>query len=95
MIVSYDSAVARDAEAQLRTTAGHLQQTLGELSAYVGGVCAGWEGDEKVQYADIQRRWNQAAGEINEILNRITMSLGANTEAVDLMRSKVRATLAG
>ncbi|GMA39346.1 WXG100 family type VII secretion target [Mobilicoccus caccae] len=95
MIISYDSSVARDAEAQLRSTATGLQQTLTELSSYVAAVCAGWEGDEQAVYQDIQRRWDGAAGEIHEILTRITLALGTNTESVETMRARVRSTLAG
>lgn len=94
MIVSYDSGVARDAEAQLRSTAAGLERTLSELTSYVSSVCAGWEGDEKVLYQDIQRRWDSAASEIHQILGRITLALGNNTEAVEQMRAKVRSTLA-
>lgn len=95
MIVSYDSAAAGQASAGLRATAAHLEQTLQELSSYVAGVCAGWEGDEKIQYQDIQRRWDSAAREVHEILTRINRALDVNTESVDTMRRQVRSTLAG
>ncbi|GAB47802.1 WXG100 family type VII secretion target [Mobilicoccus pelagius] len=95
MIVSYDSAAAGEAEAGLRATAAQLEQTLQELSSYVAGACAGWEGDEKLLYQDIQRRWDNAAREIHEILTRITQALNTNTQAVDRMRQQVRSMLAG
>ncbi|MDO5627631.1 MAG: WXG100 family type VII secretion target [Mobilicoccus sp.] len=93
MIVSYDSAVAREAESSLKATANHLQNTLAELSSYVGQVCSGWEGDEQVVYRDIQNRWDRAANEIHQILNRITVSLGNNTTSVESMRAQVRSAL--
>ncbi|WP_312720242.1 WXG100 family type VII secretion target [Mobilicoccus sp.] len=95
MIVSYDSAAAAQAEAGLRATAAHLEQTLQDLSSSVAGVCAGWEGDERLLYQDIQRRWDGAAREVHDILVRITQALDANTQAVETMRRRVRSTLSG
>ncbi|WP_052466819.1 WXG100 family type VII secretion target [Mobilicoccus massiliensis] len=95
MTISYDSAVATEAEGGLRATAAQIDLALQELSGHVTALCSGWEGDERVAYQDIQRRWDSAAREIHEILTRITLALGANTEAVTRMRAQVRATLAG
>ena len=95
MIVSYDSAAAADAEAGLRATAAQLRQALDALSSSVAAVCGGWEGDEKVLYQDIQRRWDTAAQEIHEMLTRIGNALDANTQAVQQMRRQVQSVLGG
>jgi uncharacterized protein YukE len=90
---SYDSAVARDAEAGLGATVSALEVSLGDLSGFVGRVCANWEGDEQVIYLGIQTRWDQAAGEVREILAQIKAALGETTESVDMMRGRVQQIL--
>lgn len=95
MIISYDSATAAEAENGLRATAVSLAATLQDLTSSVTAVCSGWEGDEKVMYQDIQRRWGTAAADAHEVLGRITQALGNNTQAVQTMRSRVQSTLAG
>lgn len=94
-IVSYDSAIARDAESGLGQTAASLEANLGELSAFVNQVCSNWEGDEQTLYRGIQTRWDTAAAEIRQILERIKVGLGNNTTSVDAMRQRVRSTLQG
>lgn len=94
-IVSYDSAVARDSEAGLASTAASLEATLADLTAFVAQVCANWEGDEQALYQGIQQQWDTAAAEIHQILNQIKVGLGNNTTSVDEMRSRVRSALQG
>lgn len=94
-IVSYDSAVAQDAESGLASTSTSLEATLADLSAYVNKVCANWEGDEQVVYKGIQTKWDTAANEIHTILNQIKAGLSTNTASVDTMRAQVRGALQG
>ncbi|MGL4177391.1 MAG: WXG100 family type VII secretion target [Dermatophilaceae bacterium] len=94
-IYSYDSGVARDAEASLGSTAASLEATLADLSGFVNRVCANWEGDEQVVYRGIQLKWDAAAEEVRGILTQIKAGLGENTASVDSMRSRVRSTLQG
>ncbi|WP_168582778.1 WXG100 family type VII secretion target [Gephyromycinifex aptenodytis] len=94
-IVSYDSAIARDAEAGLAATASALEANLAELGAFVSQVCANWDGDEQVLYRGIQTQWDTAAAEVNAILLQIKTGLGRNTVSVDEMRARVRSALQG
>lgn len=94
-VVSYDSAVARDAESGLGSTASALEASLADLTGFVNQVCSNWEGDEQVIYKGIQSQWDSAAEEIRSILTQIKSGLGKNTESVDQMRSQVRSSLNG
>lgn len=93
--VSYNNDVARTASAGLQSTASQLEASLADLNAFVNAACANWEGDEAVQYRNLQAQWDKAAGEIHSILNQIRSSLDKNTDSVEAMRSQVRNTLAG
>ena len=92
---SYDSAVASDAEGGLSGTIASLQGNLDELGGFVNSVSANWEGDEQATYRGIQTQWDNAAGQVRDILNQIKATLGQTTESVDTMRARVRQSLQG
>jgi WXG100 family type VII secretion target len=92
-VYSYDSAVARDAEGSLGQTVTALEGHLADLTGFVNTVCANWTGDEQELYKGIQTKWDQAAGNVKEILNSVKQTLGSTTESVDGMRGQVRSTL--
>ena len=88
-IQSYDSAVARDAEASLGATMASLEANLAELTGFVNSVSANWEADERDLYRDVQGRWDSAAVTVRDLLAQVRTALDNNTVSVDSMRSKV------
>jgi WXG100 family type VII secretion target len=92
-IYSYDSQVARDAEANLAQTLASIESHLADLGGFVSSVCANWSGDEKELYQGIQMQWDKAAGSVKEILGSVKTALGTTTESVEGMRGQVRKTL--
>ncbi|WP_062441122.1 WXG100 family type VII secretion target [Herbidospora daliensis] len=90
---SYDSAVAREAEANLAATMSALENNLAELGGFVAGVTANWEGDEQELYRGVQNQWDNAAAQIAGILAQVKTSLGQTTESVETMRGRVRGAL--
>ena len=94
-VYSYDSAVAGDAEGGLAGTIASLEGHLQDLGGFVNSVCANWEGDEQAIYRGVQTQWDNAAGQVGDILKRIKTTLGLTTESVETMRGRVRQTLQG
>jgi uncharacterized protein YukE len=94
-IYSFDSAVAGDAEGGLAATIAAPEASLGDLTGFVNTVCANWEGDEQGIYRGIQTRWDNAAGQMRDIITQVKTAFGSTTESVDTMRARVRQNLGG
>ena len=61
--------------ADIRTTSGQIQTLLGDLKARIAPMTSTWEGDSAVAYEDVQRTWDESAGELNQILETIARTV--------------------
>ncbi len=69
-----------------------IQTKLDDLQRYLAPLVSTWEGEAALSYQEKQRRWNQAADDLNQILHGISHTLGnmvdeyQNTEAHNRQR---------
>lgn len=61
--------------ADIRITSGHIQTLLGDLKARIAPMTSTWEGESAVAYEEAQREWDEAAGELNQILDTIARTV--------------------
>lgn len=74
-IIRYQFGSISAAAADIRTTSGHIQGLLGDLKARIAPMVATWEGESSEAYQNAQRDWDQAAAELNQILETIARTV--------------------
>ncbi|KWW98123.1 WXG100 family type VII secretion target [Carbonactinospora thermoautotrophica] len=58
-----------------RSTAGQIRQQLDDLRAEVQRLAGEWEGEAQAAYQAKQQQWDQAAGDLQQVLERIATAL--------------------
>ncbi|MFC3849121.1 WXG100 family type VII secretion target [Corynebacterium hansenii] len=61
--------------ADIRATSGHIQTLLGDLKSRIAPMTATWEGDSAVAYEEAQRKWDDSATDLNQILDTIARTV--------------------
>lgn len=64
----------------IRTTSIRITGLLDDLKARIQPMTSVWEGDSAVAYEDAQRRWDNAAAELNMILEAIARTAGEGND---------------
>jgi 6 kDa early secretory antigenic target len=73
-------------------TDANLQQQLSDLKAYLAPMTAVWTGKASEDYQALQRTWDQAAGELSELLQEISRALqvaGENYEQTERSNASI------
>lgn len=65
----------QNASAEVRSTAGRVQQQLDELKAGVQRIAASWEGKAQEGYQARQAEWDRSAADLQQVLNQIATAL--------------------
>ncbi|KAA0021487.1 WXG100 family type VII secretion target [Antrihabitans cavernicola] len=60
-----------------------------ELQNYVNGLKASWDGNAQNAFADVQRRWDEAQFEMNDVLRQISAT--ARNAGEDMHNTENRA----
>lgn len=85
--IRYQFGAIAGGAADIRSTSGQIQSLLGELKSRIAPMTATWEGESAVAYEDAQREWDEAAGELNQILDTIARTVEeGNDRMSDLNR---------
>jgi WXG100 family type VII secretion target len=74
MLVTFGALA--NAEADIRTTAGSMNQQLADLKGYLAPLVATWEGVASSDYQAKQAQWDRAAADLNSALDRIGAAVG-------------------
>ena len=68
-------AALEDAAAHADTVAGHIDQELDDLRAYLAPLVASWTGQAAADYHTLQARWDSSAADLNGVLRQIAGAL--------------------
>ena len=81
MHIKYDFGQIGSTAQDIRTSAATINGQLNELKEVIRPMTATWEGEAATSYMAHQAKWDQAAADLNEILNQIasTVEDGNNT----------------
>lgn len=61
---------------QIMSNAASMNQQLSDLKSYLQPMVSTWDGSASESYQQLQRKWDQAAAELNQILHQIGTATG-------------------
>lgn len=62
------------------TTSRNVDSQLSDLKQFVQRLVSSWTGEAAEQYQVKQAQWDQAAADLNQVLNQIGVALGTANE---------------
>jgi ESAT-6 family protein len=68
------------AQSSIRTTSSNVNQQLEDLKTYLRPMVETWSGDASIAYKARQAQWDQAANDLNQVLNSIGVALSASNQ---------------
>jgi WXG100 family type VII secretion target len=68
------------AQANIDSTVRAVNGQLDDLSAFLAPMVASWEGEAAQTYHHLQRQWDSAAAELNQVLAQIAAAVGTANE---------------
>ena len=80
----------RQASLDIQKALSELSNQLGQLERDAGPLVATWDGAAQTAYRERQAKWQQAAGDLSEILRHI--KLAVDESAADYEDTERRAT---
>ncbi len=68
------------AQSSIRTTSTTINRELEDLKNYLKPMVDTWSGDASIAYHARQAQWDQAAANLNQVLNQIGVALGTSNQ---------------
>lgn len=81
-VIKYNAGIIEEARLNISTSSNKINGQLDELKRYLAPLVASWEGETAVAYNAAQAKWDAAAAEINDTLNKIGVAVGQGNEAM-------------
>lgn len=75
MQIKYDFAQITNVSEDLRSSAARINGDLAELKQMLQPMAETWQGSAATAYQAHQAKWDQAADELNQILNQIATTV--------------------
>lgn len=72
MQIKYDFAQISNAATDIRSSAARIDGQLADLKDMIKPMTDSWEGEAATSYRAHQAKWDQAAEDLNRILNQIS-----------------------
>jgi early secretory antigenic target protein ESAT-6 len=63
------------AAGNIKTQANHVEQSLGDLKSFLQPLVASWTGNAAQEYQEHQRKWDQAAADLHQVLAAIGIAV--------------------
>lgn len=87
-VFAFNQGTATTVDGSLGELMTSLQGSLDDLGGFVTAVKASWDGDEMELYGTIQKKWDDSAKQVQEILEGVKKGLSSvNTSFGDLRQS--------
>lgn len=91
MLITVNHAQMDAAAGQVKSTWSRLEAQFGELQSLVGKLAQAWQGDDQKAYAAAQKKWNDAATDLNQGLADIGKGVTtANQNFLSAKQSNLR-----
>jgi 6 kDa early secretory antigenic target len=69
-------ATISQAQGDIASTASRMNSTFSDLKSYLAPLVASWEGAAASEYQTLQARWDNAANDLNVVLEQISRITG-------------------
>ncbi|MBV7292689.1 WXG100 family type VII secretion target [Corynebacterium sp. CCM 8835] len=76
----------------IRATSGRISQQLEEIKRQIRPMAEAWEGDSAVEYQAAQQKWDNAAAELNLILDTIARTVGEGNDRMSDINRRAAAS---
>ncbi|MBB5806167.1 early secretory antigenic target protein ESAT-6 [Saccharothrix ecbatanensis] len=88
MDISVDFNRLSSAAGDISGHASKVDSELDNLKTRIGQVVANWEGSASGTYQDAQRRWDESAAGLQQVLAQIGLAVAQATEAYQAAEKK-------
>jgi 6 kDa early secretory antigenic target len=75
------------AQGDVANTVARIDQQLADLRNFIAPLVATWEGGASTDYQTLQKRWDNAANDMNVVLRQISQHLGQAHEGYQMTES--------
>jgi early secretory antigenic target protein ESAT-6 len=79
-IMKYNFAQIDGLRADIAASTAQMNNTLNDLKSYLAPLVADWSGEASEAYQVQQRRWDESAGGLNQVLDAIGRAVGAGND---------------
>ncbi|MGH3914561.1 MAG: WXG100 family type VII secretion target [Pseudonocardiaceae bacterium] len=83
-----------NARGSIQTTWSNISRELDDLKRYLAPMVETWTGEASIAYQAQQAKWDQAAHDLNQVLNQIGVALGTSNENFQAAENANRARYA-
>jgi uncharacterized protein YukE len=91
---SYDTGVSAQVQGDIQGIVARLESLIGQRNQAVATAMANFQADGvSDQYADVERRWHRAAGEVQQIITLVKTTLSRNDETAITTLSRARSAV--
>lgn len=83
-----------NARGSIQTTWSNISRELDDLKRYLAPMVETWTGEASIAYQAQQAKWDQAAHDLNQVLNQIGVALGTSNDNFQAAENANRARYA-
>ncbi|WP_367134897.1 WXG100 family type VII secretion target [Saccharothrix sp. HUAS TT1] len=88
MDIKVDFGQLSSAASDISSQANSIESELENLKSRLAPVIAQWEGGASANYQDAQRRWDESAAGLQQVLAQIGMAVASATDAYQAAERK-------
>lgn len=90
--IKYEFGAIEAAAADINSTSGRINGLLDELKSIIEPMAATWEGESAAAYQQAQRKWDNAALELNQVLMTISRTVSEGNDAMSDVNRRAAAS---
>lgn len=90
--IKYEFGAIEAAAADINSTSARINGLLDELKSIIEPMAATWEGESAAAYQQAQRKWDNAALELNQVLMTISRTVSEGNDAMSDVNRRAAAS---
>lgn len=90
--IKYEFGAIEAAAADINSTSARINGLLDELKSIIDPMAATWEGESAAAYQQAQRKWDNAALELNQVLMTISRTVSEGNDAMSDVNRRAAAS---
>lgn len=91
-MIKYQFGAIEGAAADINATSARINGLLDDLKASLQPMVSTWEGESALAYEQSQRKWDQAAAELNTVLATISRTVGDGNDRMSQINRQAAAS---